>query len=100
MVQVGSLQSSRMNLGCALWNGVMYAVGGSFGDACLNSVEKYDPESNRWIQVAQLNERRTKLGVCVLDNSIYAIGGLNDTQPLNSGTSNFLSNLDKLLFLS
>lgn len=86
MVQVGSLQSARMNFGCALVRNVMYAVGGSTEDTSLNSVEMFDLESNRWMEIAQLKQRRKKLGVCVLKNAIYAIGGICDTQPLSSGT--------------
>lgn len=62
----------------SLPNGV-YALGGYDGDKYLNSVEKYDQESDEWVSVEPMNQKRCTLS-SVSSNDlryIYAIGGFN-----------------------
>ena len=40
--------------GLAMLDGYVYAVGGWEGSSRLDSVEKYDPETNTWSPVASL----------------------------------------------
>ena len=35
-------------MGVAVLDGYLYAVGGQDGVSCLNHVERYDPEENKW----------------------------------------------------
>jgi N-acetylneuraminic acid mutarotase len=52
-------------------------VGGYCGDIreCLDSVEKYDPASNKWKIVASMKRRRSGASVNVFDGKIYVAGG-------------------------
>uniref|UniRef100_A0A1I8FEL7 Endonuclease n=1 Tax=Macrostomum lignano TaxID=282301 RepID=A0A1I8FEL7_9PLAT len=62
----------------------LYAVGGSDGQQPLQTVERYDPRANRWMQVASMTTRRKHLGVAVFNNCIYSVGGRDDTTELSS----------------
>ena len=62
----------------------MYAVGGQDGVSCLNIVERYDPQENRWARIPSMSTRRLGVGVAVLDGCLYAIGGSDGTSPLNT----------------
>jgi kelch-like protein 17 (actinfilin) len=46
---------------------LVYAFGGNDGSASLNSVERYDPKSNKWILVTAMNNRRSSVGGAVLE---------------------------------
>ena len=72
-------------MGVAVLDGFLYAVGGQDGVSCLNYVEKYDPESNKWSKVANMTTRRLGVGVAVLNGCLYAVGGSDGTSPLNTG---------------
>ena len=50
----------------------------------LNTVERYDPETQRWEDVAPLNIPRTGLSVVTLPDGVYAIGGYDGTKYLNT----------------
>ena len=41
--------------------GYLYAVGGNDGAASLQSVERYNPHTNKWSRVAPMNRRRAGL---------------------------------------
>lgn len=62
----------------SLPNGV-YAIGGYDGEKYLNSVERYDQDSDEWVKVKPMNTKRWTLS-SVSSNDwryIYAIGGFN-----------------------
>ena len=82
---VASTSSSRTSVGCAVVGDAIYAVGGQDGVSCLNLVERYDLEKNRWDKQANMNCRRLGVGVCVLDRVLFAIGGSDGNAPLSSG---------------
>ena len=44
-------------------------------DACLASVEKYDPSRDVWEEVAPLSAPRRCAAVACLAGRIYAVGG-------------------------
>lgn len=72
----------------AVVDGKIYAIGGqsittTAPSTYLNSVEEYDPSTNKWTIIAPLNTQRRSHKVEVIDNKIYAIGGYNGTA-LNS----------------
>ena len=82
---VAPTTSCRTSVGVAVLDGFLYAVGGQDGVSCLNYVEKYDPESNKWSKVANMTTRRLGVGVAVLNGCLYAVGGSDGTSPLNTG---------------
>lgn len=59
-------------------------VGGWCSGDAINSVEKYDPNSNEWRMVAPMNKRRCGVGVAVLNDLLYAVGGHDGQSYLNS----------------
>lgn len=63
---------------------VWTAVGGQDGVSCLNFVERYDPQTNRWNKVAGMSTKRLGVAVAVLGGHLYAIGGSDGTSPLNT----------------
>lgn len=65
-------------------NGELYVAGGCDVWACLNSVEKYNPESDSWSLIAPLNVARRGCGLACLNGRLYAIGGHDGTVSLCS----------------
>ncbi len=45
----------------------IYTFGGNDGSASLNSVERFDPKSNKWVLVTAMNNRRSSVGGAVLE---------------------------------
>lgn len=45
----------------------LYALGGNDGSSSLNSVEKYDPQLNKWTIVSSMVTRRSSIGAAVLE---------------------------------
>lgn len=59
-------------------------MGGHDGQSYLNSIERYDPQTNLWAtDVAPTTSCRTSVGVAVLDGYLYAVGGQDGVQCLN-----------------
>ncbi|CAF1477890.1 unnamed protein product, partial [Rotaria magnacalcarata] len=42
----------------AVLDGYLYAIGGSDGQCPLNTVERYDPKTNKWPSVSSMNTQR------------------------------------------
>uniref|UniRef100_A0A671LM89 BACK domain-containing protein n=1 Tax=Sinocyclocheilus anshuiensis TaxID=1608454 RepID=A0A671LM89_9TELE len=64
---------------------VLLAVGGKAGlFATLESVERWDPDSNTWASVERMAECRSTLGVVVLAGELYALGGYDGQYYLQS----------------
>mgnify|MGYP000350325636 FL=1 len=55
---VASMTTARSTVGVAVLNGKLYAVGGRDGLACLNSMECYDPHTNKWSVTCPMLKRR------------------------------------------
>ena len=76
---LGSMNNPRRALSAvSLPNGV-YAIGGYDGEHYLNTVERYDQDSNTWVSVAKMKQKRCTLS-SVRSNDcryIYSIGGFN-----------------------
>ena len=71
-------------VGVAVLNDLLYAVGGHDGTSYLNSIERYDPQTNQWsAEVAPTSSCRTSVGVAVLDGFLYAVGGQDGVSCLN-----------------
>lgn len=90
----------RCGVGVAVLKDQLYAVGGHDGQCYLNSVERFDPQTNTWCvfgfdiidnkvktrrtcDVAPTSTCRTSVGVTVLDGAIYAVGGQDGVSCLN-----------------
>lgn len=78
------MEVPRYQHGVALLGGFLYIVGGQStydtkGKTAVDSVYRYDPRFDRWLQVASLNEKRTFFHLSALKGKIYAAGGRNAT---------------------
>lgn len=58
--------SCWVQVGLAVVNGQLYAVGGFDGTAYLKTIEVYDPEQNQWRLCGAMNYRRLGGGVGVM----------------------------------
>ena len=65
------MSSRRLGVGVAVLDGYLYAIGGSDGTSPLNTVEKYDPKTNRWSPVAPMGTRRKHLGAALFQDKLY-----------------------------
>ncbi|XP_029440405.1 kelch-like ECH-associated protein 1 [Rhinatrema bivittatum] len=68
---------------CAMEN-CIYAMGGYDGTSQLNSVERYDVETQQWAFVAPMSHRRSALGVTVHQGKVYVLGGYDGHSFLDS----------------
>ena len=57
-------------LGLAMLDGHVYAVGGWEGSSRLDSVERYDPETNTWSPVASLKMAVTSPAVVAHEGKV------------------------------
>uniref|UniRef100_UPI00398EC39E kelch-like ECH-associated protein 1A n=1 Tax=Pristiophorus japonicus TaxID=55135 RepID=UPI00398EC39E len=74
----------RNRVGVGVIDGIIYAVGGSWGALHHQTAERYDPETNQWKMVAPMGECRIGAGVTVWNGLLYAVGGFDGTNRLNS----------------
>lgn len=51
---------------------------------CLNSAERFDPDTGVWEMLPPMNECRRALSLVALPDGIYAIGGYNGSSYLSS----------------
>ncbi len=47
--------------------GLLYAIGGNDGSSSLNTVENYDPLSNKWTLITSMMLRRSSVGAAALE---------------------------------
>lgn len=81
---LASMPTPRMQLGVAVVNGTIYAIGGSATSPNgLSTNEKYDPATNTWTTIKSMPTPRYNLGTAVYENKIYCIGGINTGPDLN-----------------
>ena len=62
----------------------IYSIGGYDGSQRLNSVERYDIETNQWISISSMNQARSRHTAVSIGESIFVIGGWNGNSTLNS----------------
>ena len=74
----------RSRLALALFNGELYAIGGSDLSETLASVEKYSPLTNTWRKVTSLGTPRRSCAAVVTPRAIYALGGYSGSVFLKS----------------
>ena len=58
-------------IGLALLDGFVYAVGGWEGTSRLDSVERYNPETNTWSSIPNLRMAVTSPAVITNEGKIY-----------------------------
>ena len=66
--------SAWYHLGVCVLHNCIYAAGGYDGQDQLNSVERYDVETETWTFVAPMKHRRSALGITVHQGRIYVLG--------------------------
>lgn len=76
------MDAPRYQHGIAVIGNFLYVVGGQSnydtkGKTAVDTVFRYDPRYNKWIQVACLNEKRTFFHLSALKGHLYAVGGRN-----------------------
>ncbi|XP_010633343.1 kelch-like ECH-associated protein 1 [Fukomys damarensis] len=71
-------------LGVCVLHNCIYAAGGYDGQDQLNSVERYDVETETWAFVAPMKHRRSALGITVHQGRIYVLGGYDGHTFLDS----------------
>lgn len=59
--------ASRSTHDLVAMDGWLYAVGGNDGSSSLNSIEKYNPRTNKWVAASCMFTRRSSVGVAVLE---------------------------------
>lgn len=69
------LSTPRFLMAAAGLNGNVYSIGGFDGTMLLDTVEVYNPASDRWQRAAPLLSPRRELAATGLDGKLYAIGG-------------------------
>ena len=70
----------RASLSASEVNGIIYAIGGirngeGFNGEALQTVEAYDPKTDKWTKKANMPTQRGGLSTSVANGIIYAIGG-------------------------
>ncbi|XP_060874112.1 kelch-like protein 2 isoform X1 [Metopolophium dirhodum] len=85
-VQMPNMLVDRSRLGVGLLNNNIYAVGGENGSICLNSVEVFNVNLEKWQMVSSMANKRCNVGVGILNNLLYAVGGFDTStkEHLNS----------------
>uniref|UniRef100_A0A8B9QTH7 Kelch-like protein 20 n=1 Tax=Anas platyrhynchos TaxID=8839 RepID=A0A8B9QTH7_ANAPL len=73
--RVASMSTRRLGVAVAVLGGFLYAVGGSDGTSPLNTVERYNPQENRW---------HTIVGLAVVNGQLMAVGGFDGTTYLKT----------------
>jgi N-acetylneuraminic acid mutarotase len=69
------MPTARGDLGAAVVNGKIYAIGGLSGDVPVRNNEQYDPVANSWTVEMPMPTARSGFAIAVFDGKIYVIGG-------------------------
>jgi len=56
---VAEMRACRSDVSVCAMDGVLYAVGGKYGDRCLSSVEAYEPSTGVWTSIANMHIARS-----------------------------------------
>jgi hypothetical protein len=71
------MHEARSNLGVAVVNGKIYAIGGNTQSGIVGTNEEYYPETEPWTYKTPMPTPRDGFGIAVYQNKIYCIGGVN-----------------------
>jgi hypothetical protein len=81
------LNEARACFGQCVFNGQIFVFGGSYNSSALQSIERYDEDSNVWsIYHIRLPMKLAKVGIVNIDNkNIFVIGGSDENLvPVNN----------------
>jgi N-acetylneuraminic acid mutarotase len=77
--EIAPMKTPRRNVGVAVINNLLYAVGGSNRDdgtrSNLNSMERYNPDRDEWEEMPPMHRSRGAASVTALGGCLYAVGG-------------------------
>ena len=71
------MRTPRMNLGLAVVNYRIYALGGYSGSV-VSIVEEYDPVNDSWIRKSDMPTPKMNFVTAVINSKIYTIGGFSE----------------------
>lgn len=74
------IPTPRQMLAAASDGKLVYAVGGTNGNADLATVEAYDPAAKAWTSLPPLPDPRSDLGATITDGRLVAVGGISKGQ--------------------
>ncbi|TKC38133.1 hypothetical protein EI555_009644, partial [Monodon monoceros] len=108
---IAPMGTRRKHLGCAVYQDMIYAVGGRDDTTELSSAERYNPRTNQWSPVVAMTSRRSgvsarllktlkskstkrglcrrrslicKVGLAVVNGQLMAVGGFDGTTYLKT----------------
>jgi hypothetical protein len=85
-VSKAPMQEARSDVGVAVVNGKIYAIGGRNSTYSLvSNNEMYDPSSDTWTTLASMPTARARFGIAACQNKIYVIGGTTGSVPIVGG---------------
>lgn len=58
-----AMSTRRKHLGCAVYNNMIYAVGGRDDCTELSSAERYNPHTNQWSPIVAMTSRRSGVSI-------------------------------------
>jgi N-acetylneuraminic acid mutarotase len=105
------MQVARANLGVAVVNGNIYAIGGNtiageynfeqgFSSGTtgglVNIVEKYDPDINNWTLETPMPTERDSFAIAVYKDCIYCIGGRISIPYVKGVTDNAITDVNEV----
>ncbi|XP_078612132.1 kelch-like protein 24 [Branchiostoma floridae x Branchiostoma japonicum] len=73
--EMAPMNVPRSELGLAMLDGFVYAVGGWEGSSRLDSVERYSPATNSWAFVAPMKMAVTSPAMVAYNGKLYVTGG-------------------------
>lgn len=81
----GTMLMPRQMFAMAVYDSTIYAIGGTSKDIMyLNTVERYNPTSNRWARMNSMQTERIAPSAAILKELLYVCGGYDATGPLSS----------------
>ena len=82
--EIAPMKTPRRNVGVAVIDNLLYAVGGSNRDdgtrSNLNTMERYNPEKDEWEDMPPMHRSRGAASVTALNGCLYAVGGYDSGQ--------------------
>ena len=110
-VEKAPMQVARANLGVAVVNGDIYAIGGntvtgeynfdqgfSYGinGSPVNTNEQYDPSTNSWTFKAPMPTLRDSFAIAIYKDNIYCIGGRISIPYVQGITENAITEVNEV----
>lgn len=79
-----SMSKARSGVRVTTLSGKIYAIGGCYAGDVLNTVEEYNPVTDKWTIKTSMNTSRNSLSAVTVNEKIYAIGGYDGKNQLDS----------------